>query len=475
MKRRGIVSMALLLSACMVGPDYQKPNLTVPASWQGSPPAAGKLPEAWWRSFNDPILNALIRDAIAANLDLKQALLKVQDLRAQRQAVFASTLPSLDAHSNASRRLNNTSGGSGSAVGGGFGVGSQIINIFQSGFDAQWELDFFGGVRRAVEVADATIEAEQDSRRAAQVTVLGEVARHYFELRRHQQLLAVLRQQLASQQTALALNQVRQQSGLADQVAVTQSQAQIAALQAQIPVSETAVRQANDGLCLLLGVTPGQLDSRLMPTGKSPFVGQNVIPDLPSELLKRRPDIRRAERNLAAATANIGIATAELYPKVNLSAFLGLQNMRISDMTPIGKSWSTAASVTLPIFNWGRINTNIASKKIQTEQAYLTYQSTVLAAFKDVQDALVAYQQEQQRLQALQQAVTAQQTALQLAQQRYQTGLSNFLEVLQNQQNLYQSQADAVSSQAQMAVDLVALYKALGGGWQGLGDLAGKQ
>jgi len=219
-------------------------------------------------------------------------------------------------------------------------------------------------------------------------------------------------------------------------------------------------------LSVLLGREPGALTLRLDNPGTIPAVSTVAIPDLPSELLLRRPDIRHAERQVAVANANVGVATAELYPRVNLAAFLGLQNMRITDFTPIGKSWSTASTLTLPIFNWGRINANIKGKKAQFDLAFLTYQSTVLTAFKEVEDVLIAYSKEQQRHKSLTQAVAASQLAVQMADERYHRGLTTFLDVLQTQQTLYQSQRNLVDSEAQLSTDLVALYKALGGGWQ---------
>jgi outer membrane protein, multidrug efflux system len=182
--------------------------------------------------------------------------------------------------------------------------------------------------------------------------------------------------------------------------------------------------------------------------------------------LLRRPDISYAERQVAVANANVGVATAELYPKVNLAAFLGLQNMQITGFTPAGKSWSAASSLTLPIINWGRINANIKSKKAQFDMAFLTYKSTVFTAFKEVEDALIAHSNEQQRHQSLAQAVTASQLAVQMADERYHRGLTTFLDVLQTQQALFQSQRNLVDSKALLSTDLVALYKALGGGWQ---------
>lgn len=467
------LGLVLLLSACAVGPDYKPPVVPVPRQWNTATakPVAHEPLIKWWESFNDPILNQLISDAVNANLDLKQALARVKDARAQRAETFAAGLPTLSARSNVNRRLNNSSAGSSQTSGatstaGGFGIGNQLINIFQMGFDAQWELDFFGGARRALEAADATLDSEVENSRDVLVTLLGEVARNYIELRSNQQLMKITYDNVSAQQDTLSLTETREQSGLASMLEVTEAQAQLAATQAQLPVYETVARQAIYALSVLLGREPGALIARLDPSGGIPAVTAPVIPELPSELLKRRPDIRRAERQMAAANALVGVATAELYPKINLSAFLGLQNMRITDLTPIGKSWSTAASLTVPIFNWGRLKAAIKSKEAQSELAFLTYQSTVLGAFKDVEDALIAYSKEQQRQQSLAKAVAANQLAVQLANERYQKGLTAFIDVLASQQALYQSQSNLVTSSAKLSSSLVALYKALGGGWQ---------
>lgn len=463
--------VSLLLSGCFaVGPDYQRPKIPIPRQWTETPAVQGSQPEQWWKTFNDPILDKLISDAIASNLDLKLALERVKDARALRSATIAAGLPSLDAKSSASRRFNNSSSPTSqtgtSSAGGGFGIGNQFINIFQMGFDAQWELDFFGGVRRAVESADATIDVEVENSRDVLVTLLGEVARNYIELRANQRLIAITRENLHAQQETRELTQIRQQTGLAGMLEVTQAQALAATTEAQLPNYETAVKQSIHALSVLLGKEPGALVVRLDQQGTIPAIAANVITNLPSELLQRRPDIRRAERQLAVANASVGVATAELYPKINLAAFIGLQNTTITDFTPVGKSWSAASSLTLPIFNWGKLNANIDSKKAQFEQTFLTYQSTVLSAFKEVEDALIAYSKEQQRHKALAKAVAANQLAVQLANERYQKGLTAFLDVLTSQTALYQAQSLLVTSESQLSSNLVALYKALGGGWQ---------
>ena len=472
---RSFVALLLILlaSGCTVGPDFKRPEVPVPKHWSEAPTDNHKelpLAEQWWKTFNDPILNQLITDAVAANLDLKQALVRVKEARAQRWITITTGLPGITGKSNLSRRFNNStatsqSGGAPSS-GGSFGIGNQVINIFQSGFDAQWELDFFGGIRRAVEAADATVDSEIESSRNVLVSLLGEVASNYIELRANQQLIAITRENLNSQQETVRLTQIRQQAGFASMLEVAQAQSQAASTEAFMPAYETVVRQSIHALSVLLGREPETLALRLDQAGTIPATPKVTLTELPSELLLRRPDIRQAERQIAAANANVGVATAELYPRVNLSAFLGLQNTRITDFTPLGKSWSTASSLTLPIFNWGRINANINSKKAQFEQALLTYQSTVLTAFKEVENTLVAYSKEQQRHKSLAQAVEASQLAVQMADERYHRGLTTFLDVLQTQQTLYQTQRDLVDSSAQLSTDLVALYKALGGGWQ---------
>ncbi len=477
-KRTLPLSLATLLAGCFaVGPDYKPPAMPIPQQWTEATgtslsPATQKhdaLADQWWKSFNDRILDKLISEALTSNLNLKIALERVKDARILRSATIAAGLPSLTAKSNVSKRFNNLSssqsGNTGSTFGGS-GVGNQLINIFSLGFDAQWELDFFGGIRRAVEAADATIDTEVENSRDVLITLLGDVARNYIELRANQQLLAISRQDLLAQQDTLALTQSRQHSGLASMLDVTQAQAQIATTEAQLPNYEKAIKQSIHALSVLLGKEPGALLPQLAQAGVIPTVSAQMTNNLPSELLQRRPDIRLAERRLAVANASVGIATAELYPKVNLAAFIGLQNSKITDFTPIGKSWSSAASLTMPIFNWGKLNANINSKKTQFEQAFLNYKATVLSAFQEVEDALIANSQELERHKALTQAVAANQTAVQLANERYQKGLTAFLDVLESQKALYQAESLVVSSEAQISSNRIALYKALGGGWQ---------
>lgn len=460
------------LAGCTVGPDYKRPTADVPEQWHETPlSTASKSAELdeWWRTFNDPILNRLISDAIASNLDFRQALNRIKDARIQYSAIIAAGLPSLTARSNVSRRFNNTSSGtqtSGSTTGSGFGVGNQLINIYQMGFDAQWEIDLFGGERRAIQAASATADAELENSRAVLVSLLGEVARLYIALRLNQQLLAITQKHLSIRQETLQLSEVRRQAGLSNALEVTQAAAQVKTTEAELPNYQSSIAQTIHALGILVGRSPGALFARLERPGELPETTATVIPELPSELLQRRPDIRHAEREMAIATAQVGIATSELYPKINLAAFIGLQNLNISGFTPLGKSWSTAGSLSMPIFNWGKLNANLKSKKLQSEQTFLTYQSTLLTAFKEVEDSLVAYNRELTRHKTLSQALEVRQLALKLANELYQKGLSNFIDVLDSQVALAQAEQNLLASSAQLSTHLIALYKALGGGWQ---------
>jgi NodT family efflux transporter outer membrane factor (OMF) lipoprotein len=458
--------LAALLAGCAVGPDYTPPKTEPPARWAEAKTADAPRLDDWWKTFNDPILDHLVKEAVLSNLDVKLAESRIREARATYVGTIAAGLPNLNARSNLIRRRNNsniatTGGGAVSPS-----VGNQVFDIFQSGFDASWELDLFGGVRRAVEAADANLESEEEGRRDALVTLLGEVARNYIELRANQQLLAVTRDNLRSQEETWELTRLRRQAGLASELEVAQSEALAAETRAQLPLYETAAKQAIHALGVLLGQPPGKLIPRLEADGPLPQSADPGLAGLPADVLRRRPDIRRAERKLAQASAEIGVATSELYPKISLTAFLGLQNTNLAAITPVGKSWSLASSFSMPVFNWGRIHANIKAKEALDEQAFLSYQSTVLKAYKEVEDALVAHAEARRQIDALRQAVDAQKLALKLSTERWRNGLADYLDVLAAERGLSQSQRDWVDAQGKQSTQLVALYKALGGGWQ---------
>lgn len=476
MKR--LQSVCLLISiygldGCTVGPDYVRPDSPLPEKWQASPEvksAVSRDYQQWWKSFNDPILNELIAQAAEANLDFQAALARIRDSRSQYTMTLASGLPSLSAHNSTNRRLNNINAPSGGNIssqgGGGFGAGNQIINIFQTGLDAQWEIDLFGGNRRAIEAAEATVEASIENSRAILVSLLGEVALNYLQLRNNQQALLISRENIDNLLETLNLTRARHQAGLASQQETAQTEVQLASVQAQLPLFQQACQLNIHALGVLLGEEPGKLTEKLQIPEPLPISANPAQADMPSELLLRRPDIRRAERQLAAANAQIGVAMAAQYPRFNLTAFLGLQNSNISDLTPIGKSWSLASSLSLPIFNWGSVQANIESKESLHEQALIAYRSTLLTAFKEVEDALVSLGEQQKRRQALLQGRTAAQLSVTLSKELYAKGLSTFLDVLSAERATFQIRRDILQSDTEIAAQSIALYKALGGGWQ---------
>lgn len=467
------------LAGCTVGPDYVRPQTSAPAQWSegSSSPVSPKPNNSWWRTFGDPVLNGLIDEAAVTNLDLKQALQRIRIARTQRTQAVAAGLPTLSAHGSASRRLNSFSspagtttafGGttSGTGTGGAFGIGDSPINIFQSGFDAQWELDLFGGIRRTVEAAEANTEAEVENRRALTVSLLGEVASQYITLRANQQLLSLVRDNLVTQRDTLHLTRDRQKAGLSSYLDVAQSQAQVEATAAEQPIYENQVKLALHALSVLLDRPPGELTPRLQRSAPIPLPANPVAAELPSELLRRRPDILSAERSLKAANAEIGAAVAAQYPRINLAAFIGLQNTDITDFTMLGKSWSMASTLAFPIFNWGSIQANIESKKARYQELVLAYRATVLNAFREVEDALASLEQERRRLAQLQEAEGAVKLALDLARERYLKGLTGFLDVLTAERALLVRRQALIESRARLAGQRVALYKALGGGWE---------
>jgi NodT family efflux transporter outer membrane factor (OMF) lipoprotein len=449
-----IFTMPLLLSSCVVGRDYTSPEMPIPQKWSENV-ATQKTSQEWWKSFNDEALNSLMNEAIGANLNLKQALSRVKEARILRRETIATGLPSLSSKNVANRRFNN------SAIGGGSPVANQPINIFQLGFDAAWEIDFFGGIQRAIEAANASIDAEIENSHDVLLTLQGEVAKEYILLRANQQLAATHQTLLLAQAETVKLTQVRQQSGLMNALEVTQVQAQFDNTAANLPHYETEIKHAIHALSVLLGRPPNALAKRF--SDSKPIPNSTLLfTNLPSELLQRRPDIRKAERQMAIANAYVGIATAELYPKVNLAAFIGLQNLKITDFTPMGKSWSSASTITMPLFNWGKLQANIEAKDAQFEQAFLAYQSIVLTAFQEVENALVSYRNESERYDALSQVIRSNQIILDLTIERYNKGLTGFLDVLQAQQAMYQTKILQIESLAIIAQQNVALHKALG-------------
>ena len=467
----------VLLAGCAVGPDYREPKLAMPTSWQEAQQKGIEIRPVemtrWWTTFNDPLLNSLVERAVKSNFDVRIAEARIREARASRAVVAAGAWPTVDV--SASYRRNRTSEnalGLGSTAPQGGGTLEQDLfkleqELFKTGFDASWEIDVFGGVRRGVEAADATIAASVESRRDVLVTLLGDVAKNYIDLRGFQRRLAVARANLKAQQDTWELTRIRFQAGLTSDLEVAQAEAQVNTTAAQIPTLESALKQAVYSLDLLLGLSPGALWNDLANETTIPSLPPEVLVGLPSDLLRRRPDIRFAERDLAASTAQIGAAMADLFPKFSLTGAAGLQSISASDwFTGRSRYWSIGPTISWPIFDAGRIRANIEIRNAQQEQALNRYEKTVLAAFGDVEKSLVNYSREQARQRSLTDAVAANRRAVEMANELYVRGLNDFLNVLDTQRSLYAAENDLAQSEATMAANLVALYKALGGGWE---------
>jgi NodT family efflux transporter outer membrane factor (OMF) lipoprotein len=481
MKHLSASFIALLICGCTVGPDYHAPESQVPNEWgelgltgattQPSVVNANAPPVlAWWTTFEDPTLNSLIDQAVRSNLDLRRAQARVREARAQRGVVAADLYPNLNVGAGYTYQRNSFGGfataGAG-AGGGAAGGGGDAFELYDAGFDANWEIDVFGGVRRSVQAANADIEAAIEDRRDVMVTLLSEVAREYTELRTFQRQLEIARGNLETQRRTLDLTRTLLQGGRATDLDVARAQAQVARTASTIPTLETLTRQAIHRIGVLLGRQPLALSQELSQVAAIPKPPPQVPIGVPSELLRRRPDIRRAERQLAAASARIGAATADLFPHFSLTGSLGLQSDKFSDLANYdSRFWSIGPSVSWPVFDAGRIRSNIEVQNAREEQAAIGYEQAVLSALRDVEDALVAYGKEQARRQTLADAATANERAVNLANDLYQAGRADFLSVLQAQRDLFESQDAVVQSERAVSANLIALYKALGGGWQ---------
>ena len=480
----------LIVGACTVGPNFDPPEWLSPASWfakkaepippEPSKPVAEPIDPNWWNLFNDPILTGLERRVASENLDVQVATVRIAESRAQLGVVGAAQFPTFNANGSYTRQkasdvgvFSNSptalgaNGASGSTTG---GIRSRHLNpfdVYQVGFDASWELDLWGKVRRSVESAAASVVASNEARRATLLSSLAELARDYIQLRGRQAELRIAHENLRTAQQSLQLTQQRALGGVTTDLDVAQAAAQVRTTAAQIPPLEQQESELINAISFLLGQPPNALQEELAPPKPVPPVPPRVPVGLPSELARRRPDIREAEAQLHAATADIGVAVANFYPSVALTGSVGLQSLQPWKMFNINAgNYAFGPGITVPIFEGGQLRATLELRKAQQQEAAINYQKTVLSAWHDVDNALTAYQTEQARRDQLIQAVAQNQRALGLAQSRYQDGVADFLQVLTAQQNLLSTQQQLAISTTNVSNNLVALYKALGGGWE---------
>ncbi len=458
------VWLPVLLAGCSVGPNYHPPRPAVPPAWSDAAAGGNTHRDAqlahWWKTLADPELDSLIDRAVQANNDLKMAAARVKAARALRGAVLSDFIPTIDASASltTARRSQNALA---------FPVRLLDTDTYQAGFDASWEIDVFGGKRRSLQAATADLQAIEENQRSVQVSLLAEVARNYVEYRGTQRQLAIAQENLQAQQETVDISQLRFDKGLTSELDVAQARTLLAATKAQVPTLETALQQTSHRLSVLLGEAPGSLDAELATGSAIPAPPPEVPAGLPSDLLLRRPDVRQSERQLAAATARIGVAKAELFPKFFLTGTAGYQSLDAATLIePASQFWSAGPSVRWRLLEYPRLKAEINAQTAQQEALLAQFNQTVLLALEDVENALVAYAKEKERYQSLRESVAASRRSVELANQLYAKGLGEFLNVLVNQRSLYQAEDALVQSERTMTENVVALYKALGGGWE---------
>jgi len=489
-RRIALILMAAILQACKVGPNFKPPQEPVPDQYAGvkvrppepapQPASDSAAPSFWWREFHDPELDDLVEDTRKGNLDLKAAYLRIVEARIQVQAARAQGLPSLDASASymrdqlglagilKSQHLDTASGPASSPEAQGL-ISSleKPVNIYQLGFDASWEIDLFGKVRRSVEAANAQSVSAVESRNDLLVSLEAEVVQTYFQLRASQSLRQIALDEIAAQREIAELTQNRHEHGLAGEPDVDAARAQLASLQAELPPYEQTIVASRHALAVLIGQTPESLDARFGDHGELPPLPANVPVGVPSVLARRRPDIRNSEAVLHAATAEIGVSIAGLYPDISLAGSAGLRNLSTGYLFNWSSHFYTfGPTVSLPIFQGGALIANVRLSKAQAAEAALSYRKTVLGALQEVEDGLNALDEDAQRIAALKQTVGADQRAVEVQLDAYGHGVISYITVLTLQLQTIQARQQLAEAMLTQSTDLVKLYKALGGGWQ---------
>ncbi len=467
----GLTILLALSSCATVGPDYVRPEVSVPDRWNAETGSAltdkstdAKTLAEWWTTLNDPNLTSLIERAIQGNLDLRKATARVREARARRRIAKAGLFPTLDAagsaiwsHSSEDKDTDKTS------------------KLYSASFDAVWELDIFGSVRRSVEASQADLEASEEDLRDVLVSLVAEVALNYIEVRTFQEQLAVAEANLSVQNETYQLTLWRYQAGLSDELAVQQARYNLENTRSQIPTLRTGLEEAMNRIAVLLGEQPGKVHEELEKPVPIPTAPLKVPIGVPADLLQRRPDVRRAERELAAQTARVGVATADLYPKLSLSGSMGLEALSLNGLFSAATKTVTGGSLlSWPILRGGSIRQNIEVQSALQEQALIQYETAFLNALEEVENALVAYAKEQNRRETLRAAVEAARKASELAQHKYEAGLTDFNNVLDAQSSLLTFEDQLAQSNGTVTFNLIRLYKALGGGWESLSPVENK-
>ncbi len=460
-----IFMICLILTGCgSVGPDFTWLDPSGPKTWHTDPEGGltydNPSPETlanWWKTLNDPDLEFLIKSAVKNNLNLKHAAAKVREARALKGISRAGLFPAVDAKGSVSKIR----------TGEGRGQHASENDLYYAGFDAAWELDIFGGTRRAIEAASANLQASKEYLHYVLVSLAAEVSLNYVEVRTYQARLALAKANIKTQEKTYALNISRYRAGIINELPVRQSLYVLEHTKSLIPSLEIGLEKAKNRLAVLVGKNPGHLEPLLAKQKPIPVPPLTVAVGIPAETLRHRPDVRRAEWKLAAATAEIGVATAELYPKFRLFGTIGLESVSSGDfMDWSSRVWTIGPDISWNIFRGGAIRQKIKVQTARQEQAMILYESTVLHALEEVENALTAYGKEQQKMTSLKAAVKAARHAYNLALDQYRAGLVDFSNVLDAQRAMQSFQDELAFSEGTVTSNLVRLYKALGGGWK---------
>ncbi len=465
-----LAATGLLCASCMVGPDYKSPVPVAPSGWPqaleggvvedaAAAAATTDVGQTWWKTLGDPLLDDLIARAIAGNTDVGHAIAQVRVARAARSGASAALFPDLDATVDYQRRQSP-----GTTVS---PTSSREFNDYSVGFDSAWEIDLFGGLRRSNEKAAAELEAAGADLREVLISVLAEVARNYVEVRSLQARLTIATDNVRSQRDTADLVRWRFQAGLANALDVDQAEYNLAETRSRVPALETELAAARNRIAVLTGASAGSLDAELATAGPIPSPPANVTVGLPADLLRRRPDVAAAERRLAAATAAVGVATADLYPSLSLSGSFTIAATDVAALdSAAARGFSVGPTLRWNLFDAGRLRSVVAERSAQADAALADWQAAVLAAYEETANALVAYAREQERRDRLAEARAAARKAQELARAQYQNGLVDFQRVLEAERAVFGFEESLAVSEAEVVTDLVALYKALGGGWK---------
>lgn len=459
------------LAGCAVTADYHPASVAVPATWSNVPAGSGPITQstaAWWTLFHDTELTSLIERAVLANLDVQLAQTRLREVRTQLRVTTASFAPSVTAKISAVREKESSNAPAPVLRdrNGMIEPAGQAENLFQAGFDASWELNLFGRQRLETKSAQAGVEMTAFERDAVVLSLLAEVARTYIELREVQRQIAIAHESVALLMDGVALIRARYAGGMATYSEITRADLEVRQLAAEIAPLESRQKNAVNRLCALLGQWPGALAAELGQETSIPVALLEIASGLPSDLLRQRPDILRAERRIAVASADVGVATTDLYPRFSLNGTAGLASVSARDFfSSASLLWKIGPTLTWPIFRRGQIINSIVVRNLQVQEALIVYRQAILIALEEADDAIAAVVKQKARRSALAAAENDVDLSVKLAQARYAGGMTDYRDVLAVQARRFQSQNLLAQSDAAVALSQVALIKSLGGGW----------